>query len=391
MALLPFASAPATSAKFVDLSSTQTKTGGLTFASATPATSSTNYSSPILEIVGSVWNSSTSSAQNIGLSIQAVPVSGYPNQAVINFNSVPVFTNQNADSITYNFLGEGAMLLAENHTDSLLGGFGETWNKLQYVMRNENASTKGVIPAGSTYSFFGFDYNGNVGSFNYGSFGNLGFRNLLDDGSGNMSLKGNFVLQNNNSTSIGDSSHYAQYIYGSRLYLNSTAYLDGGTAGQIAMTTAAPTTVISSSTNAQVMKLTNSVVDARLDISSSTTGKGAYLWLLPGGNYASVRGYIGGSGSLLTWEFGNFGNNNGLSLRTATSTSGSGISTEALLLDTNQYANFRSKIIGAASTTSAASLNIPSGTAPTSPSDGDMWYDGTHLYIRIGSTTTTIV
>lgn len=37
-----------------------------------------------------------------------------------------------------------------------------------------------------------------------------------------------------------------------------------------------------------------------------------------------------------------------------------------------------------ASTTTISSLNIPSGTAPTSPVDGDFWQDGTHLYAYIG-------
>lgn len=38
-----------------------------------------------------------------------------------------------------------------------------------------------------------------------------------------------------------------------------------------------------------------------------------------------------------------------------------------------------------ASTTVSASLRIPAGTAPTSPNAGDMYFDGTHLYYRIGS------
>jgi hypothetical protein len=42
-----------------------------------------------------------------------------------------------------------------------------------------------------------------------------------------------------------------------------------------------------------------------------------------------------------------------------------------------------------ASTTSLASLNIPAGTAPTSPSNGDIWFDGTNLKIRIGGVTKT--
>lgn len=48
------------------------------------------------------------------------------------------------------------------------------------------------------------------------------------------------------------------------------------------------------------------------------------------------------------------------------------------------------KFILNATTTNGASLNIPSGTAPTSPVDGDLWYDGTNLLFRWGSTTKTI-
>jgi hypothetical protein len=44
-----------------------------------------------------------------------------------------------------------------------------------------------------------------------------------------------------------------------------------------------------------------------------------------------------------------------------------------------------------ASTTSAASFRIRSGTAPTTPNDGDIWYDGTNIYLRVGATTKTFV
>jgi hypothetical protein len=47
------------------------------------------------------------------------------------------------------------------------------------------------------------------------------------------------------------------------------------------------------------------------------------------------------------------------------------------------------KMTIAACTTSYASLNIPSGTAPTSPANGDMWFDGTNIYIRVGGSTKT--
>ena len=44
----------------------------------------------------------------------------------------------------------------------------------------------------------------------------------------------------------------------------------------------------------------------------------------------------------------------------------------------------------AASTTSKASLRIVGGTAPTSPNDGDIWYTGSALLQRVGSTSKSI-
>lgn len=45
--------------------------------------------------------------------------------------------------------------------------------------------------------------------------------------------------------------------------------------------------------------------------------------------------------------------------------------------------------IGGASV-AQASLRIRSGTAPTSPNDGDIWYNGTDVHIHIGGTTYTL-
>ena len=42
-----------------------------------------------------------------------------------------------------------------------------------------------------------------------------------------------------------------------------------------------------------------------------------------------------------------------------------------------------------ASTTAKASLRIPSGTAPTSPVNGDIWFDGTNIKMQIGGVTKT--
>ena len=42
-----------------------------------------------------------------------------------------------------------------------------------------------------------------------------------------------------------------------------------------------------------------------------------------------------------------------------------------------------------ASSTARASLRIQSGTAPTSPNNGDIWFDGTNIKMRIGGVTKT--
>ena len=42
-----------------------------------------------------------------------------------------------------------------------------------------------------------------------------------------------------------------------------------------------------------------------------------------------------------------------------------------------------------AGTTARSQINLASSTAPTSPNDGDIWFDGTSLKIRIGGLTKT--
>lgn len=45
-------------------------------------------------------------------------------------------------------------------------------------------------------------------------------------------------------------------------------------------------------------------------------------------------------------------------------------------------ATFTGKVVTVASSTANAGLNLPSGTAPTTPTAGDLWYDGTRLVFR---------
>jgi hypothetical protein len=43
----------------------------------------------------------------------------------------------------------------------------------------------------------------------------------------------------------------------------------------------------------------------------------------------------------------------------------------------------------AASTTAKAHINLAAGVVPTSPANGDIWFDGTDLKMRIGGVTKT--
>lgn len=53
--------------------------------------------------------------------------------------------------------------------------------------------------------------------------------------------------------------------------------------------------------------------------------------------------------------------------------------------------SFDHQVLTPASTTARASLRVPSGTAPTTPVAGDLWFDGTNLKFRdAGGTTRTL-
>ena len=67
-----------------------------------------------------------------------------------------------------------------------------------------------------------------------------------------------------------------------------------------------------------------------------------------------------------------------------------GTTTEStFLLDVNGTARVQSKLSLSAGTTSNAQINLASSTAPTSPNNGDIWFDGTDLKMRIGGVTKT--
>lgn len=43
----------------------------------------------------------------------------------------------------------------------------------------------------------------------------------------------------------------------------------------------------------------------------------------------------------------------------------------------------------AASDASSSSIRVTAGVAPTAPVNGDIWFDGTNLFMRVGGVTKT--
>jgi hypothetical protein len=64
-----------------------------------------------------------------------------------------------------------------------------------------------------------------------------------------------------------------------------------------------------------------------------------------------------------------------------------GTTAEALRLSGTSGATFTGKVSGPASTTARATFNLPHGTAPTSPINGDMWTTTNGVYVQVNGVT----
>jgi hypothetical protein len=74
--------------------------------------------------------------------------------------------------------------------------------------------------------------------------------------------------------------------------------------------------------------------------------------------------------------------------RTGVNTNGAlGSGTQVFAVDDSGDGIFAGKLSAGAATTSAASLNLPPGTAPSAPNNGDVWTTSAGLYVQIGGAT----
>lgn len=144
--------------------------------------------------------------QGSGVGIESVNDANGANQ-LLEFRGTPyVFSIGNVAIGTANttekleVAGVDTTIRIRNTPDSAGTFIGETWTSLQLGMYNPSGGAVGVIPAGAKRSFFGFDATGKVGSLQNNFPAVISVRNALDDGSGNMSIAGNFNLSGTTAT-----------------------------------------------------------------------------------------------------------------------------------------------------------------------------------------------
>ncbi len=129
--------------------------------------------------------------------------------------------------------GPDATLRLRNQNDSIGGFIGNTYGSVQLGLYNPSAAAVNSIAAGAKRTLFGYDSTGKVGSMvnNYFS---PSFRNLLDDGAGNVSVSSGGALNFGSTTrqmlNLWNSS-YGIGVQPNTLYLrtdNNFAWYRGG-------------------------------------------------------------------------------------------------------------------------------------------------------------------
>lgn len=204
---------------------------------------------------------------------------------------------------------------------------------------------------------------------------------------------------------------------------NAIAYFSNNRAVSIATSTFNPLTTLTIDGRGDLgIFLTN--CESGIDLTSSVAGGTGILMNMSGDNATALSlistGAVGialslsaGNGTLITAsssgvldsnliaptvyiqrDFDLNGFDTAFSLVTINDASFNGTSTGDILsvqkLSANVFSiNNTGQTTFKASDTASSSINIAAGTAPTSPNDGDMWYDGTNVKFRVGGLTKT--
>lgn len=113
--------------------------------------------------------------------------------------------------------------------------------------------------------------------------------------------------------------------------------------------------------------------------SGGSNGFGVILY-----NNSSTANFVIQTGTSQTERFKLFNNTGNVLIQ-----NGGTFTDAGYRLDVNGTMRVQSKMSLSAGTTSNAQINLASSTAPTSPNNGDIWFDGTDIKMRIGGVTKT--
>ena len=117
----------------------------------------------------------------------------------------------------------------------------------------------------------------------------------------------------------------------------------------------------------------------RLTLNSNDTGTQVGFGV--NSAFSTTVGILGKTGNIYALKVGVGANVNKLNVKGNNDNYGVGI-----MVNGTDATNLK---IGA-STTTHSSINFVNGVAPTSPNDGDFWFDGTDLFIQVSGTTYTL-
>ena len=186
-----------------------------------------------------------------------------------------------------------------------------------------------------------------VDSFNIKGFASQtsNYMTIMDNGSANiltlastglLTLTGNLTSATDSTYTLGTSSLYWKETYTDRLYLNSTTYLDGSTAGQIradiSSSTTIPFVINVNTTNSATLQIENSGnADVAFVLKTSGTNKAAYINLFS--TTVSYNGFSGWVSGVKKFHVGRFGDGAGCNIYT--SDGGTGV-LKALSCDDSQ-------------------------------------------------------
>ena len=172
---------------------------------------------------------------------------------------------------------------------------------------------------------------------------------------GSLTITGNNSPQADSTYTLGTSALYWSNTYTDRLYLNSTAYLDGGTAGAIGITglvgigTTSPTNPLHVAINA----VTNSPI---IQAQNINTGGGAVIGI-DRANNPRVAGLQYSTAGSINWV-------TGMVYNAGVAENGYSISTDATLANTKLYVSTAGNV-GIGTTSPSAKLQVDTSAATT--------------------------